>query len=159
MLGLSPPARQWRLGNLIVLPACLVMLALIDPVSASAWIPLPTSCGAMTGLPCLFCGITRALHYLLHGDVTRAVYYNWLSIPLLVGVFLLLVCNALELALQINLLSRLPRPPSTVRAWTGYLSTLVLLWFLQVYLAVSQHKSELLNPHGPLYSLVVGDKQ
>jgi hypothetical protein len=29
-----------------------------------------------------------------------------------------------------------------------------LLWAFQVYLAVSQRKVELLNPHGPLYSLV-----
>jgi hypothetical protein len=32
---------------------------------------------------------------------------------------------------------------------------LILLWAFQVYLAVSQHKSELLNPNGPLYWFVV----
>jgi hypothetical protein len=80
------------------------MLALINPVSASAWVPFPTSCGAVTGLPCIFCGMTRALHYLLHGDVARAAYYNWLSIPLLLGAILLLICNALELAFGVNLL-------------------------------------------------------
>ena len=33
--------------------------------------------------------------------------------------------------------------------------TLFALWTLQVYLAVSQHKHELLNPRGPLYALFV----
>jgi hypothetical protein len=35
------------------------------------------------------------------------------------------------------------------------LVTLLSLWALQAYLAVSQHKSELLNPRGPLYALFV----
>src|SRR5689334_24721080 len=95
---LSAFGRQWRRGNLFFLPFSLLILALTNPPSWSAWVPFPTSCGAMTGLPCIFCGMTRALPYLLHGDVARAVYYNWLSIPLLLGAILLLVCNALELA-------------------------------------------------------------
>jgi hypothetical protein len=33
--------------------------------------------------------------------------------------------------------------------------SLFLLWMLQVYLAVSQHKHELLNRRGPLYALFV----
>ena len=36
------------------------------------------------------------------------------------------------------------------------LVTLLLVWTLQVWLAVSQHKRELLNPRGPLYALLVG---
>ena len=35
--------------------------------------------------------------------------------------------------------------------------SLVILWMLQIYLAVSQHKQELLNPRGPLYALFVRD--
>jgi len=33
--------------------------------------------------------------------------------------------------------------------------SLLLLWTLQIYLAVSQHKYELLNARGPLYVLFV----
>ena len=36
-----------------------------------------------------------------------------------------------------------------------HLAALLALWSLQVYLAVSQHKTELLNPNGPLYALFV----
>jgi hypothetical protein len=131
---------------------------MIDPATWNAWVPIPTSCGAITGLPCIFCGLTRGLHCLVHGEIAQAVYYNWLSIPILLGACLLLVCNALELAFDVNLLARLPRPRTSRIAGTSYLAGLALLWVLQVYLAVSQHKSELLNPHGPLYSLVVGDR-
>jgi len=45
-------------------------------------------------------------------------------------------------------------PPDS-RFLRGAAAGLVLLWFLQVFLAVSQHKIELLNPNGLLYSLVV----
>ena len=159
-LGLTPLSqvgRRWRQLNLIVSPTCFLLLALINPSSWNTWIPVQTSCGAITGLPCLFCGLTRGLHYLLDGDLSRAVYYNWLSIPFLVGVCLLLLGNALELVLGRNLIGRLPRPRFTPATLVSYLTGLVLLWVLQVYLAVSQHKSELLNPNGPLYSLVVRD--
>jgi hypothetical protein len=145
--------------SVILLPLGLLLLALTDPTNWRPWLPFPTSCGAITGLPCIFCGITRALHYLLQGDLGRAIYYNWLSLPLLCAVGLLLVCNGFELAFKTNLLARFPRPRSTPLAWSGYLSALVLLWVLQVYLAVSEHKSELLNPHGPLYSLVVSESE
>jgi len=103
--------------------------------------------------------MTRGLRYLLHGDLSRALYYNWLCLPLVCALSLLFVCNALELAFQVNLIARLPRLPSNRIAWSSYASAFVLLWVFQVYLAVSQHKSELLNPKGPLYSLVVGDKE
>ena len=156
MSDLSPSNRQWRRWNLILLPAGLFIFGMCDPVRWGAWVPFPASCGAVSGLPCLFCGMTRALHYLLQGDLSRAIYYNWLSIPFLLALCLLLLCNGLELALRVNLLRRIRLPRSTPRTWRGYLSILVLLWVLQVYLAVSQHKQELLNPRGPLYSLVAG---
>ena len=35
--------------------------------------------------------------------------------------------------------------------------SLIMLWMLQIYFAVSQHKQELLNPRGPLYALFVRD--
>jgi hypothetical protein len=35
------------------------------------------------------------------------------------------------------------------------LAVVFCLWALQVYLAVSQRKTELLNPRGPLYALFV----
>jgi uncharacterized protein DUF2752 len=147
--------KRWRASYLALLPAALLALAFLQPNPLPGWFPFPTSCGAITGLPCIFCGTTRALHHLLHGEFSRALYYNWLAYPLLAGALFLAATNALELLLDRNLLACLPRPRLTRVSLGGLAAGLVLLWSFQVYLAVSQHKTELLNPRGPLYSLVV----
>lgn len=152
---LTRGARQWRALNLTLLPVALFALAWLPPSDLPGWLPFATSCGAVTGLPCIFCGATRALHCLLEGEFGRALYFNWLAYPLLAGALLLLIINAIELATGCNLLARLPRLRLTRRRCSALAAAFVLLWCLQVYLAVSQHKTELLNPRGPLYSLVV----
>lgn len=151
---LGAAQRQWRLLSLVVLPIAFFFLAVFQPENLPGWLPVAPSCGAVTGLPCIFCGTTRALHHLLHGEFGRALYYNWLAYPLLGGAIALLLLNAIELALDRNFLARLPRPQLGPAGWGGVAAGVVLLWVFQVYLAVSQHKSELLNPRGPLYSLV-----
>lgn len=152
---LAPHEKKWRALYLALLPALWLALALIQPASLPHWFPFPASCGAVTGLPCIFCGTTRAVHHLLHGEFGRALYFNWLVYPLVAGALALALTNALELFFARNLLIRLPRPTLS-RGSLGRLGAgFVLIWCLQVYLAVSQHKSELLNPRGPLYSLVV----
>jgi hypothetical protein len=153
--GLTRGARQWRALNLTLLPVALFALAWLPPRQLPGWLPFATSCGAITGLPCIFCGTTRALHCLLEGEFGRALYFNWLAYPLLAGALVLLIINAIELATDCNLLARFPRPRLTRRRCSALAAAFLLLWCLQVYLAVSQHKTELLNPRGPLYSLVV----
>ncbi len=150
---LLPSARRWRALYLFALPAAL--LALVPPGAVPSWFPFATSCGAVTGLPCIFCGTTRALQHLLHGDFSSALYYNWLSYPLLAAACAFYLCSALELCFRRNLLAALPRPRLGGRSLGALAAGFLLLWCFQVYLAVSQHKTELLNPRGPLYSLVV----
>ena len=152
---LAPAGKKWRLAWLALLPAALGAMAFVGTGSPPNWFPFATSCGAITGLPCIFCGLTRGLQHLLHGEFARALYYNWLAFPLLAGALALSLVSAIELLLGRNLLSRLPRIRLTRASMSGLFAGFVLLWCLQVYLAVSQHKAELLNPHGPLYSLVV----
>jgi hypothetical protein len=152
--ALDPAGIFWRRANLIILPSALLALALLEPDRLSAWLPFPTSCGAVTGLPCIFCGATRALHYLLRGSFERALYFNWLSFPFFAASLLLLGVNSVELLTNRNVIARLPRVHFTPARCLIFGCGFVFLWVFQVYLALSQHKMELLNTHGPLYSLV-----
>ncbi len=144
-----------RLIFLIGATVTLFVLRVVDPVMAGSWLPLHTSCGAITGLPCIFCGMTRALHLLLNGDFGGALYFNWLAFPFLGAVgFFVAVC-VIEIANRRVILTWNTSAPLTARKLTIIGLTLFMLWTLQAYLAVSQHKHQLLNPHGPLYTLFV----
>jgi hypothetical protein len=64
------------------------LLYWFDP--ANAHIFPPCSFHALTGLYCPGCGTTRAVHYLLHGDLMEALAMNPLmvvSLPILVLLF------------------------------------------------------------------------
>src|SRR5204862_6419270 len=93
-LGQDSDSYPCRLGPrfafIVSASAALLLLRCIDPVLAGSWLPFHPSCGAITGLPCIFCGMTRALHLLLNGDFTGAIYFNWLAFPFL-GVAVLLI--------------------------------------------------------------------
>jgi Protein of unknown function (DUF2752). len=149
---------QQRIGRTFAVGSVIVGLLLcraIDPTAGGAWLPLRMSCGAITGLPCIFCGLTRALHLLLNGNFAGALYFNWLAFPFLAGVIMLASLWMVELAtnrtwLDLPLIARVnPKRIALV------LGTSIALWILQAYLAVSYHKHELLNPRGPLYGLFV----
>jgi Protein of unknown function (DUF2752) len=144
-----------RFAFILCASVALLLGRWIDPVVAGSWLPFHASCGAITGLPCIFCGMTRALHLLLNGDFVGAIYFNWLAFPLLAVVIFLIALFAIEVA-QRRVIWRLSVVlPMTRRRLTIIVLGLLLLWTLQAYLAVSQHKYELLNSHGPLYALFV----
>lgn len=144
-----------RLTFILGATAAVFVLRVVDPVMAGSWVPFHTSCGAITGLPCIFCGMTRAIHSLLNGDFSGALYFNWLAFPFLGAVILLVVVCIIEIANRRVILTWNTSAPLTARKLTIIGLTLFILWTLQVYLAVSQHKHELLNPRGPLYALFV----
>jgi Protein of unknown function (DUF2752) len=135
--------------------ATLLLLRCIDPVVAGSWLPFHPSCGAITGLPCIFCGMTRALHLLLNGDFIGAIYFNWLAFPFLGAIIFLITLFAIEIAKRRVNWRLCVSLRVTRRRLTVFGLGLLLLWTLQTYLAVSQHKHELLNPGGPLYALFV----
>ena len=158
-LGQGSDSYPSRLGPRFVFivsaSAALLLLRCIDPVVAGSWLPFHPSCGAITGLPCIFCGMTRALHLLLNGDFIGAIYFNWLAFPFLGAIIFLLALFAIEIAKRrviwkLNVVLSMTR-----RRLMVFGLGLLLLWTLQAYLAISQHRHELLNPHGPLYALFV----
>ncbi|PYL47082.1 MAG: hypothetical protein DMF40_09895 [Verrucomicrobia bacterium] len=99
--------------------------------------------------------MTRALHLLLNGDFDGALYFNWLAFPFLGAVVFLVTICVIEIASRRVILTWNTSAPLTARKLTIIGLTLFMLWTLQAYLAVSQHKHELLNPRGPLYTLFV----
>ena len=122
---------------------------------AGNWLPFHPSCGAITGLPCIFCGMTRALHLLLNGNFVGAIYFNWLAFPFLGAIIFLIALFAIEIAKRRVILRSSVILSMTRRRLMVFGLGLLLLWTLQAYLAISQHRHELLNPHGPLYALFV----
>jgi hypothetical protein len=154
----EPLSSQARRGRAIAVSAFLLVAAAlraIDPVQfGGSWL-FPTSCGALTGLPCIFCGMTRALHYLLAGNFRTALYFNWLAFPFAV------VCVVAVLVMMSEIITgrRLVHFSGTLhvgpRTVAIAFTAIVALWSLQAYLAVAGHKQELLNPHGPLYAIFV----
>lgn len=141
-----------RAAVLIVMGVLAFGLRFIEP-GALSWLPLRTSCGAASGLPCIFCGMTRALHHLLLGDLPLALYFNWLALPIAVCAFVLAIKLAVEIVTRRHLVLPLPRVRITPRSLGVAVVALVALWLLQVGLAVGFHKHELLNRNGALYAL------
>jgi hypothetical protein len=144
-----------RFAFIMSAPAALLLLRWIDPVVAGSWLPFHPSCGAITGLPCIFCGMMRALHLLLNGNFVGAIYFNWLAFPFLGAVIFLIALFAIEIARRRVIWRSNVVLSMTPRRLTVFGLGVLLLWALQVYLAVSQHKHELLNSRGPLYALFV----
>src|SRR5215211_3269706 len=104
---LSNRHRLVRGFALLALGLSVAGLRLVNP-EMLAWLPFRTSCGAVTGLPCIFCGMTRALHHLLNGQLAQALYFNWLAFPLAALAFAVAAKTAAELILMRKLW--LPRP-------------------------------------------------
>ncbi len=150
---LSRRERVVRVIAVLLIAGAAAAARVFEPAALAAWLPLPTSCGAVTGVPCIFCGMTRAVHYLLCGDFARALYFNWLAFPFVAALLLAFAVTVRQIAegrKNVDLVVQV-----TPRLASVAFVSLFALWSLQVYLAVSGDKRELLNPQGPLYSWFV----
>lgn len=93
------PARSFRNGRLLLaaaVAAAIVATLLLhrhDPNAANSPF-LPCVFQAISGFWCAGCGITRALHALVHGDLIGALDMNPLAIILLPFASLALLWNA-----------------------------------------------------------------
>lgn len=73
---------------IIILIICLFGLLLVkkfNPEEKSFFIPCMFY--KTTGLKCPGCGMTRAMHYLVNGNIEKAIWYNLMIVP---GSFVLI---------------------------------------------------------------------
>ena len=57
----------------------LIIVKIYNPEEENFFIPCIFY--KVTGLKCSGCGMTRALHYLLNGNIKKAIWYNLMIIP------------------------------------------------------------------------------
>ena len=69
--------------------AGVAYLAVVDP-SSGGWFPSCTT-RAVTGVWCPACGLTRATHHLLNGEVVAAIKFNLFVVPVMVALGLVAV--------------------------------------------------------------------
>ena len=72
------------IGTPLIVLACATLLFFYNPAVGQPI--LPCFFHELTGLDCIGCGLTRAMHALLHGDIIAALSYNlimpfWLLLP------------------------------------------------------------------------------
>ena len=80
--SLAPLAAPIACGCCLLAGAAYV--AADDPSDGGAFLPCPFR--ALTGWWCPGCGMTRATHHLLRGNVTQALHYNLFVIVILLAL-------------------------------------------------------------------------
>lgn len=116
-LGLSPLAAPIACGCCLVAGAAYVVAN--DPSTSSVYLPCPFR--SLTGWWCPGCGMTRATHHLLRGDIVQALRFNLFAIAILAG--LAAVWLAWFLVAAGRSVDRLRRIPNW--AYAGTVATLV----------------------------------
>jgi len=103
----------------------------------------------LTGLPCPFCGGTRATRSLLHGDWHQAIYLNPLSILVLAAGAAFALLWMIEAFRGYEVFHR-PGKTSTVRVFQVLGLAVVGWWGWHIYDAVRTPKPELVNFGNPI---------
>ena len=146
----SLPLAQRALRALIALAVGggLALLAISSPSTRTS--PLPCGLHALTGLPCPFCGGTRAARAVLSGNWGRALYLNALAFPalaLIVGIAAVLLGEAVA--------ARRLLPWPSALGWISHrgplLFVLALVWWMpHLLLALRTPKAELVDLRNPI---------
>lgn len=103
------------------LAAGTAYVAAVDPSTSNGFLPCPFR--TLTGLWCPGCGLTRATHHLLRGDIGQALRYNLFVAPILAGLALTWLVWTLQAAGRpIRVVTRLPN-------WASVSAITVLIAF------------------------------
>ena len=121
--GIIP--RLARLFALAVLSAGLYGIYLWNPAQNGG--PLMCPMQWLFDLPCPFCGISRGLGVLLHGDIYQGFVYNPLSVALLLGALALWIVWCLECVFQSRAVISVS-PQSKRWLNIGVITSLIVVW-------------------------------
>lgn len=150
-MSFPPLMRHERLARLAVAGAVLAGAVLLAVAPGIVLFPKP-ACGfrSLTGLPCAFCGGTRATAALAAGDVATAARMNALVFPL--GFVVMAVgCVCLVEALRSRRLADWGGLAGRVKKFAPLLVVALILWWVpHVVLALREPGSGLVAPDHPL---------
>lgn len=149
-----PPLTSRQRLLRVVLLACAA-LAVCLPVLKNLLPSIPSlPCGfkALTGLPCLFCGGTRAATAALHGDFEYSFYLNALSIPVLFAIMLLASVCAWEILRGRPIAHWHTISQPCIKFLPLVLVLLLAWWSLHMVSALRTPKPELVDPNKPIAS-------
>jgi len=121
------PGRFMRTAALVLIlvAACtgIYLVYRVNPAE-SAWFP-PCPFHALTGLYCPGCGSGRALHHLLHGEITAALALN----PLMVMLLPVMVAWAL-INLLPSLFARVYTYAAPFGRWAWMIPVVLVLYWI-----------------------------
>lgn len=150
MNRLAPEGRWLRLGLALSMVLVLLSLAFLRSERRVTLPALPCAFHSISGLPCLFCGGTRAACAILDGNPRAAVRLNILAFPALALLATTLVALVVEAA------SGRPLAP-----WEAFLrrmnrlAPLLILpalawWMFHIYSALRTPNPELVDFRNPI---------
>lgn len=148
--NLPAPQRWTRLAWSTAIAATLTLLAFFEPRSNLPF-PIP-HCGfhSMTGLPCAFCGGTRAARALLRGDVRQALYLNAIAFPFLLALTACAVVMLIEAAGGRAMSDWNALASRSSRMLPLLLALAAAWWLPHLLMALQTPKPELLNLKNPI---------
>ncbi len=150
MNRLRAQSRWLRLGLALVLLLAALSPAFLRPERRLTLSVFPCAFHSISGLPCLFCGGTRAVCAILAGDPRAAVYLNVLAFPVLALVVGVICVFLIEAAT-----GRLIGPWEKIFHKLNRLAPLLLVpalawWAFHVYSALKTPKPELVDLRNPI---------
>lgn len=143
-LPLSSSQKQARLVGILLILGFLTYAFFLNPDWRSPSWAFPDLLNVV-GIPCLFCGGTRATHFILHGEFQRALYFNWIAFPALAAAVSLVLVMSLEIG---RCRALLPSVRLRKSQWMTLGVLAALMWGHHVYDALYSPKPELLNREG-----------
>lgn len=145
---LLPHQTNGRVALVLFVGSCVAVLTLRQFLSSSLFPPCLFH--TLTGLPCPFCGGTRATNALLHGDWQQSLYLNPLALIAILAFGLATLIAVIELFLKRTLVDWTALSQPWKKALPLFLAALGLWWAYHLFSTLRTPKNELLDLRKPV---------